>query len=88
MAKTDGGTAPSVGLVLLDGARGEMRPVDAEHALFSVFEILSGYFSITPKIAGIFFDDRPYSQDMLERRKLHVVDVIRRLLVPDDPAPG
>jgi hypothetical protein len=32
---------------------------------------------------GSIFEEKPYSKQMLERRKEHVTMVIRRLLVPE-----
>ena len=64
--------------------KNEMREVDAEHALYSIYEILFGYFTMNQEVAGLFFDSKPYSKEMLARRKEHVTDLIRRLLVPDE----
>lgn len=60
--------------------KGEMRRVDPEHALYSIFEILFGYFTLNPEAAKIFFDMPPYTKEMIERRKAHVTDLIRKLL--------
>ena len=68
-----------------DIAKGEMRKVDPEHALYSLFEILFGYFTLNSEAAGIFFGKPPYSKAMLQRRKAHLTEVIRRLFAPGSP---
>jgi TetR/AcrR family transcriptional regulator len=69
--------------VYQDIAKGDMRKVDPEHALYSIFEILFGYFTLNSEAAGIFFGKPPYSRAMLQRRKAHLTEVIRRLFAPD-----
>ena len=64
--------------------KGEMRRVDSEHILYSIYEILLGYFTMNGNIASLFFEEKPYSKQMLERRKEHITMVIRRLLVPEE----
>ncbi len=64
--------------------KGEMREVDPEHTLYSIFEILFSYFTMNSNIAALFFDEKPYSKEMLKRRKTHITRVIRRLLVPEE----
>ena len=71
--------------IIQDVEKGEMRKVDPEHALYSVFEILFGYFTLNSEAAGIFFGKNPYSKTMLQRRKAHLTEVIRRLFAPDQP---
>lgn len=75
-----------LGYVNQDIAKGEMRKVDPEHALYSIFEILFGYFTLNSEAAGIFFGQHPYSKAMLQRRKAHVTEVIRRVFAPDQPS--
>lgn len=65
---------------------GEMREVDVDHAIFSLYEILFSYFALHLGMAGMFFDEPPFTPAMLQRRKSHVAEVIRRLLVPDEVA--
>lgn len=69
--------------VYRDMARGEMRKVDPEHALYSIFEVLFGYFTLNSETAKIFFETPPYSKNMLQRRKAHLANIIRRLFAPD-----
>ena len=64
--------------------KGEMRRVDSEHVLYSIHEVLFGYFTMNRNIAPLFFEEKPYSKQMLERRKEHITMVIRRLLVPEE----
>ncbi len=68
--------------------KGEMRRVDSEHALYSIHEVLFGYFTMNRNIAPLFFEEKPYSKQMLERRKEHITMVIRRLLVPEEMMDG
>jgi AcrR family transcriptional regulator len=68
--------------------KGEMRRVNSEHVLYSVYEILFGYFTMNRNIASLFFEEKPYSKQMLERRKEHITMVIRRLLVPEEMMGG
>jgi TetR/AcrR family transcriptional regulator len=69
--------------VYQDMAKGEMRKVDPEHVLYSIFEILFGYFTLNSETTRIFFGKPPYSREMLQRRKAHLTEVIRRLFAPD-----
>ena len=71
--------------VYQDMGKGEMRKVDPEHALYSIFEILFGYFTLNSEAAGMFFGKPPYSKAMLQRRKAHLTEVIRRHFAPDQP---
>ena len=71
--------------VYQDMGKGEMRMVDPEHALYSIFEILFGYFTLNSEAAGIFFGKPPYSKAMLQRRKAHLTEVIRRHFAPEQP---
>ena len=68
--------------------KGEMRRVDSEHVLYSIHEVLFGYFTMNRNIASLFFEEKPYSKQMLERRKEHITMVIRRLLVPEEMIDG
>ncbi|GEM_PF-3501550 len=62
----------------------ELQEVDPEHTLYSLYEILFGYFTLNNEIARLFFSDSPYEKDMLLRRKAHITQMIRRLLVPEE----
>jgi len=66
----------------------EMREVDTEHLLYSIYEILFGYFTMNQNAASLFFEEKPYGKDMLNRRRAHITSVIRRLLVPDEMMGG
>ncbi len=68
--------------------KGEMRRIDSEHVLFSIYEILFGYFTMNKDVASLFFGEKPYSKQMLKRRKEHIAEVIRRLLVPEEMMDG
>ena len=67
---------------------GEMRRVDSEHVIYSIYEMLFGYFTMNRDIASLFFEQKPYSKQMLERRREHIAMVIRRLLVPEEMMDG
>ena len=71
--------------VYKDISKGEMRKVDPQNTLYSIFELLFSYFTLNEEAAEIFFEKGPYSKDMLQRRKAHLTTVIRRLLAPEDP---
>ncbi len=68
--------------------KGEMRRIDSEHVLYSIHEILFGYFTMNNSIASLFFEEKPYSKHVLKRRKEHIAEVIRRLLVPEEMMDG
>jgi len=68
--------------------KGEMRRVDSEHVLYSIYEILFGYFTMNKDVSSLFLEKKPYSKQMLERRKEHITGVIRRLLVPEEMMDG
>ncbi len=69
--------------VYKDISKGEMRRVDPENTLYSMFELLFSYFTMNPEAAEIFFGKAPYAKDMIQRRKAHLTAVIRRFLAPD-----
>jgi TetR/AcrR family transcriptional regulator len=62
----------------------ELQEVDPEHTMYSLYEILFGYFTLNNELARLFFNKSPYEKDMLERRKAHITQMIRRLLVPEE----
>ncbi|MEA3222818.1 MAG: TetR/AcrR family transcriptional regulator [Thermodesulfobacteriota bacterium] len=62
----------------------KMHEVDPEHTIYSIYEILFSYFTMNPEMAALFFEEKPYTKDMLKRRKEHITWIIRRLLVPEE----
>lgn len=62
----------------------KMRDVDPEHTIYSIYEVLFGYFTMSSEMGALFFEEKPYTKDMLKRRKEHITWIIRRLLVPEE----
>jgi len=62
----------------------KMRDVDPEHTIYSIYEVLFSYFTVSSEMGELFFGGKPHTKEMLKRRKAHISWIIRRLLVPEE----